>query len=362
VLCRAVILAIAALGAAQAPQQPPRFNERVDVSTVVVDARVIDELGAPVLGLMPAEFFVTIGGKPATVQSLVWTGAPASTTPQAPVANDGPAAALSAAEPGQLVVLLFQKSLVNDRARGYLRMVGQSRQLVRDLPASSRVAVLIFDTSLAVWSDFTTDRTAIDTILSRKLLHQRPPASVLSGSPSLTAGITPEPKRIGSIERAFESIGRALAPLPGSKAIAFIGYGMGKTPFGVRQDAGNPAVHARIGLPAEEIASESGMDNDYRRASRALTAARVSVFSLDITNADTHSLALGMQAIAADTGGFYSHSLDFPEKPMRFLAGALTGHYVLFVEPPADAADRTLEVTVSRRAYVYFTSSYKNPQ
>jgi len=100
------------------------------------------------------------------------------------------------------------------------------------------------------------------------------------------------------------------------------------------------------------------------RARRMLIEARVSVFSLDITKADSHSMAGGMQVIARDTGGFYAHSLDFPEKPMRFVSGALNGHYVLFVEPPADTTDRTIgvSVTAGRQTQVFATSSYRSPE
>jgi VWFA-related protein len=347
------------------PQRPPRYDERVDVSSIVVDVRVIDELGAPVLGLSASDFVVTIGGRPAKVQSSVWTGEPmrsTATMSQAPPPLNATSGATAGprVEPGQLVVLFFQKSLVNERARGFVRMVEQSRELVRQLPASTRVAVLTFESSLRVWSDFTDDRAAIDRILEHGLLHEHAPASVPTGAPSLVRGLTPTPKRIATIERAFASIGDALRPLPGSKAIAFIGYGMGALAFGSRQDLG--ATHAVFGAHPQELASNGDTNNEYVKAWRALTAARVSVFSLDITNADTHTLATGMQIIAADTGGFYASSLDFPEKPMRLVTSALNGHYVLFVEPPAEPAERTIgvSVTADRRASVYATSSYRS--
>jgi VWFA-related protein len=356
----AAALSFAAAQSQQPPQQPPPFTERVEVSSIVVDARVIDEFGAPVLGLSPVDFFVAIGGKPVKVQSAVWTGN--ASTPSGVQSAQGRLASRStiAAEPGQLVVLLFQKSLINARVRGFIRMVEQSRSLVRELPASARVAVLLFDTSLHVWQDFTAEREPIDRILEHALLHEHPPASVPVGTPSLVQGLA-NPRRLGTIEGAFAAIAEALRPLPGSKAIAFIGYGMGATPFGARQDIG--IVHPAMGAAAPDLASNGTMNNEYRSAWRALTAARVSVFSLDISNADTHTLAAGMQIIAADTGGFYASSLDFPERPMRLVGGALNGHYVLFVETPSEPHERTIDVAVrSRRAYVYATSSYRSTE
>ena len=73
-----VCAAAAALAVPQAQQlpvpQPPPYVERVDVSSIVIDARVIDQFGAPILGLAASDFFVTIGGKPVKVQSVFGRG------------------------------------------------------------------------------------------------------------------------------------------------------------------------------------------------------------------------------------------------------------------------------------------------
>lgn len=348
-----------AMAAYGAPQQPPPITERVGVTRIVVDARVIDDAGAPVRGLLESNFFVTIGGRPARVQLAQWTGdAPAAD----PVAAAPPPLKIAAAESGQLgqlVVLLFQKSLHNDRAWGFVRMVEQSRDLVRALPQSNRVAILQFESSLRVYSDFTSDRDALDRILAHDLLHEPPPMSVTPGSPSLLDVLTPALLgKVSTMEGSFEMIAEALRPMPGSKAIAYVGYGMGTTPFGVRQDGG--LTRARFGSLPDDLSSQAEMNNEYKKTLRSLTEARVTVFSLDITKADTHTLAGGMQAIASETGGFYAHSLDFPEKPMRFVSGALNGHYVLFVEPPVDTRDRTIVVSAraDRPLSVYATSAY----
>jgi VWFA-related protein len=359
VLCGTALLA--QQPAQPTPQQRPPLVERVEVTRVVIDARVIDDYGAAILGLAAPDFSVTIGGKPARVQMALWSG---DTAPR------GPSGALLSArnmpgesEPGQLVVLLFQKSLTNERAWGLVRTIEYSRDLVRSLPASARVAVLQYENSLRVYSDFTDDRAAIDRLLTRGLLHQPPPSAVPRGSPSLLDALAPSVGReIFTMEQAFAAIAGALNPMPGSKAIAYIGYGMGNPAFGLRQDTG--ITHAKFGALPDDLADKTDMNSEYARARRMLIEARVSVFSLDITKADTHTMAGGMQIIARDTGGFYAHSLDFPEKPMRFVSGALNGHYVLFVEPPADATDRTIEVSVTagRRAQVFATSSYRAPE
>lgn len=322
-----------------ADQQPQRYDETVNVASVLIDVRVLDDAGRPIAALNAGDFSVKIGGKPVRVQSSAWIGVETAS----PAAFDHVAASSTVHEvpAGRLIVLLFQRSLANYRAAGLLRMLEESRDLVRGLGPSDRVAVLTFDTSLKIWTDFTADRTVLDRILQRGVLFDRPPTVAPSPAASLMAHLDAQTgRRTYTIERAFELIGQALERLPGSKAIAFFGHGMGRMNLG------------------GDVSVEKG----YTEARRALTAARATVFSLDITMADAHSLAYGLQRIAEETGGFYASSLDFPERPMRWLAGALSGYYVLFVERP-EHADKARDVTVAltrRQAHVFATSSYSN--
>ena len=53
------------------------------------------------------------------------------------------------------------------------------------------------------------------------------------------------------------------------------------------------------------------------------------VFSLDVTNADSHSLEVGLERVAEDTGRFYAKTHQFLPGIMRRLRLALSGHYVL---------------------------------
>src|SRR5207248_1590853 len=144
------------------------------------------------------------------------------------------------------------------------------------------------------------------------LLLARPPASQPVSMPSLAERLDAgTARKVYSIERALELIGRALEPLPGSKSLVLIGHGFGRLSLG-------------------SVTMESG----YGPARRALVASRTAAFSLDVTNADYHSLEAGLQLISEQTGGFYARTHIFPDAAMRRLAGALAGYYVLFVEMP----------------------------
>jgi hypothetical protein len=115
--------------------------------------------------------------------------------------------------------------------------------------------------------------------------------------------------------------------LPGTKSVIVFGHG-----FGRLQMSGVTLAH------------------DYEEARRALRAARASVFCLDITRADYHSLEVGLQQVAEDTGGFFERTHLFPARALNRLAGVLAGHYVLIVErPPSRRGRHRVVVSVPRR-------------
>lgn len=327
-------------------QQPPRYAETIDVASVLVDVRVLDDKGSPILGLDASDFLVSLGGKAVRVQSCAWIGDAVSPAVREPVPT-ATASSAPVAAPGRLVVFLVQKNLARGYGTGLIRMLDQSRAVVRSLAADDRVAVLSFDTSLKIWTDFTSDIALVDHLLERGVLHEEPPPVRGPQAPSLAGRLDSQTaRRAYTIERAFELIARALQPLPGAKTIAFISHGMGR--LGRRSSTDGDASVAP----------------GYENARAALSDARASVFSLDFTPADVHSLAFGLQRIAAETGGFYAQSLDFPERPMRWLSGALSGYYVLFVDKPdVPPAKRDISVVLTRRQGTAFASaSYTTSQ
>jgi hypothetical protein len=106
-------------------------------------------------------------------------------------------------------------------------------------------------------------------------------------------------------------LAEALQDVPGSKSLVFFGWGLGRF--------SSTGVH---------------MERDYGPARRALIESRTSVFTLDVTNADYHSLEVGLEQVAEDTGGFYAKTHLFSTQALRRLEGALAGHYVLVLEAP----------------------------
>ena len=103
----------------------------------------------------------------------------------------------------------------------------------------------------------------------------------------------------------------ALEPLPGAKSLVLVGHGWGRL-----------------------SGSSLFFDREYGPAVEAFQAGRVTVFTLDTTDADAHTLEAGLVSVAEETGGFFARTHLFSAHALDRLASALTGHYVLFVERP----------------------------
>ena len=316
-------------GPAQVPQVP-RVQERVDVSRVLVDVRVVDGRGMPVQGLAAADFRVRLGGRPARVESAYWVGG-APEAPAGAAAPPGSPEPLPAVAPpearGRLIVLLFQKDLEPSRIVGLMRMLIETRQFLDSLGPDDRVAVLSFDSHLRIWLDFTKDIEKVRLVLERGILFETPGRVEPVTSPSLMATLdVVRARRAYSIETALALLGQALEPLPGAKSVVYVGHGFGRI-----------------------LGSAVYPEPSYGEARRALQAARASVFCLDVTDADAHTLEAGLQMTAKDTGGFFERTHVHAGRAIERLAGALAGHYVLFLDASPDARNRELEVEVRGR-------------
>ena len=104
------------------------------------------------------------------------------------------------------------------------------------------------------------------------------------------------------------------------------------------------------------------MESKYIPARQALASARATVFSIDFTQADSHSLEVGLGQVAGDTGGFYAKTYHFPKIAVERLQKTLAGHYELEVRKNETTirGTHTIEVDVpsQRRANVLARSTY----
>lgn len=298
-------------------QQPP-YVERVEVARVLIDARVVDERGQPLLALSPPDFSVKIGGRPVKVETAEWvsgTQSRSDATPQGqPSARGIETADEFPARRGRLVVFLVQRSLEPSRMVGLMQSAQLIDRLLRPLTSDDHIAVVSFDSRLRIWTDFTSDLARVRTLLAREVINGRPGSIEPGRDVSLLTHLTPaRAERIHGIEQALRHLGESLEPLPGAKSLVLLGYGFGRFDF-------------RSG----QVLLMDG----FEEASAALQRARVTVFALNVTRADHNSLQAGLESVAKETGGAYASTFRFPERALSWISQALAGHYVLSVERP----------------------------
>lgn len=296
------------LGTPAAAQDPPRFSEKVDVARILLDVRVIDPRGRPLLGLEPADFEVEIDGRKARIESVQHvTGEPV-------VATDASAStSLDQIQRGRLVVFLFQKSLHRSRIPGLMLMLRELRRRLETFSPYDQVAVLRFDSRLELLLDFTDDRERLRRAFEADVLFGDAVAPDEQREPSFRAAMNREKVAPSySMERSLLRIAEALTSMPGAKSLVIVGHGFGR-------------------LGSTGITLEPAYDD----ARDALQRARATVFCLDVTQADYHSLEVGLQTVAEDTGGLYQRTHIFSRAALDRVVAALEGQYVLFVEKPA---------------------------
>ncbi len=336
----------AGLSVAGAQETPTPFGAVVEVRRILTEVRVVNFDGSPVLGLGPSDFRVKVGGERAEVRSVQWIPSTAEAAEASSTeTTDPPSTVHHPVKPeGRLIVVLFQTDFAMHRSRtiGLVRMAPRASEFVAGLGPDDKVAVLVYTSHLQLRADFTDDHEAIAEMLTpNEVLRGRvePPAA---SAPSLGEHLdADDAKNAASMADALELIGEALKPIPGTKSLVFFGYALG------RMSAGNRVT----------------IDDSYRRAMEALSAARTSVFSLDVTDADYHSLALGLRTIAADTGGFYVKTHLFPDTAMKKLVRVISSYYELEIIPPPDLDDEyRINVSVDRpRTDIYVRQDHPSP-
>lgn len=307
-------LLVLTAGLAQEPAGPAVLGPAVAVERVLVDARVLDR-GRTVRGLGPADFRVRIDGVPANLVSVTWVSAEGASLALSSSVRDEVAAPVR----GRLVVLLVQKDLHPTRTGGLLRLLDGAADLVERLGPADRAAVLSFDTHLKLWRDFTADSQSLRRALEHDVLFETR-ARYLGPSPEPSIGAhlgLEASRRAATPETALRLIAEALLEIPGTKTLIFLGHGLGQL--------SGPRVT---------------FHGDYDQARLALLEAGVTVFTLDVTDADRHSLEVGLQEVADDTGGFYARTHVFSRQAMNRLEEALGGHYVLEVAHPGGPSGR----------------------
>ena len=307
-----VFLGFGPAAGAQSAEPPIQFEASIDVSLSTVVVRVVDTWGQPIPDLGPQDFRVRAGKVEVPVVAVDWTSgddpAPAAAPPSS--VNGALVTEALPRPTGRLMVFFVQADLNPTRISGQLRLRPHTRELLETLHPEDRIAVVSYDSHLKLRQDFTRDHDVAYAALDEAMLWGAEREIAPDGPDSLAGHFDFAAARgAASPERALELTARALAPLPGEKTLIYLGWGLGR--FGGDGVRMTPA---------------------YAPAVRALDAARASVFVLDVTSADSHSLEVGLQAVAEATGGVYLRTFRLPGLATRTLAKAISGYYVLTLD------------------------------
>ena len=288
------------------------FSDEITVRLVRFRVRAVDRSGRPLPDLTVDDFEASWGPVAIPVSAVEWVGAddPETLTPL----DRAELEALGHEPPpvGRRVVIFVQSAFETIRKTGHRRLLAKAEDLLDTLGEQDRVAVVSFDSHLKLWLDWTRDRSAVIEALRRTTLGfgDRPDLRYSRDPEDLSAHWDVRAaKKTTSPERALELTALAMAEVPGEKLMIYLGWGLGRfSREGVRMTA------------------------EYGPAVRALEAARTSVFVLDVTEADAHSLEVGLQSVASATGGAYYRTRHFADQAIRRLATTLSGHYVVTLD------------------------------
>ena len=321
--------------------QDIRTQEEIVVERLLIDARVTDYSGNPVTDLDAADFDIRVGGRRATIESVEWI--PETVAAREIARLDDPETVEETAldPPGRLFVYFIQTDFARNgvRVRGHMKFMRYAEKIIEGLEEPDRVAIFSFDSHLKFRLDFSGDRSEIIHAMRQALMIDHPPPPPAVPNPSLARRLDrDEMKRCRTSDEALILIANALRPIPGPKSMILLGWGLG-----------------------ERVGKSIVMNRKYPIARRALEQARVTVFSLDTTDADYHDLEFGLGKAAADTGGFYAKTHVFPQIAVDRLQRTLAGHYEIEVRQPPGLRPGTheIDVRVKRRGtHVMARSSF----
>lgn len=307
------------------------------VVRVEVTLHVTDRQGRVVPGLKKEDFQLFIDDRTVPIESLDWEGTVSASMPHAGAAAvraDQPE--VPAEDSGRLIAMVFQGHIEGLKDEGLMRMKRQALSFVDTLGPKDQVAVLVAGARMRLLLDFTTDRPAI-----RKAIDNAPrtgPTPRSQGEGVRIAANLSEEDEVAATntEKQLAALGRALRPLPGSKAILFFGWAVGKW--------------NALGSPGDYSFGRYESSADLDAAQKALAAAQAPVFAMDVSGG-SHQLEAGLKQLAFETGGFYIPTHNFPGWAMQAVQEAIKGHYVLvFAKPPGAPGPHKIRIEKLRGA------------
>ena len=315
----AVAFAILALSLPVIAQQDPKFQERIDVNVVLLDAIVTDTRGNQILGLTADDFVVKENGVEQPVESVDYftnrrlldqreENAPFKVEQVKEeryfiVFFDKPT------DPG---VLADQLNLARNAARKFVK---------NELKEGDRVAIVGHDVRLKVYSDFTSDRKQLDRAINdaaRFGVGLKAPNADDAGA-SILRNVDKDKmmNRTGTMYEALDLLADALRPIRARKNLVLFSPGIADINEDVR--GGMIMNRSRYLDPALE----------------SLNAANVSVYPVQLQREVSLDPVFHqrLEELASATGGnYYRFNTSF-EPALNRIDDTNAGYYLLSYRP-----------------------------
>ena len=335
----AFALATSALPVAAQEQPAGRFDERLQVTEVLLDVVVTDRQGNVVVGLDADDFLVEERGRPVEVGSATFYGSAELVGAPGMADRLDPAAARAA---DRFFILFFHD--LRREAPWLLRhqrdaAIQSQRWIEKSLGERDWVAVVSFYAKLRVHQDFTRDRDLIFAALDSVTGGKEPSstwsaAAQLGDEPSLTRHLAQGKelrKQTPRVQEALEVLAEAAGHIRGRKNLVFFSIGFGDADrFGWQPDP-----------------------RYYPPARRALNDANVSVYAVGLAGSSfrrdpvIEALSHSLARLADDTGGQHYPTFASFAVPLAQIGEDNGGYYLLSYSAEYPAGDSGYrEVTV----------------
>ena len=382
-----------------AAQQQPVVIERVDVSRVLIDVRVLGDEGGPMEGLRPDDFEVRIGGEPVDVESAQRLGAGGrdgaflpSNREAAFLPSDEVEVWTGGGEPGGIESALWPDEdesgwvpLPSDDFEAWTGELVDVEPAWLDADEPDWAPLPSTDLTAALPSD---DRGQLVVFFVQKSLEANRALGllrVLQDSDRLLAGVGPDDRVAvvsfehhfklwldftADFERARDVLAwdvmhedpPALEPQAGLSIVAGIDQAEGRKIWYV-EDALRRLGEVLESMPGSKSVVLIGYGFEhgfirYYRALGALDAARAAVFSLDVTPFFV-TFESALRDLSRHTGGLFLTSHN-PRLAVEQMATAVSGvRYVLFTRAPdLEPGSHAIDVKLRRGGRVLVRSTF----
>lgn len=302
-----LVLALPAI----AQQQP--FQEKIDVTAVLIDAIVTDASGHQILGLTKDDFVVKENGVEQQIDTVDYR----TNLRLLSAREENAPFKVERIDEGRLFVLFFDKPEDIGAGFGKLALARKAaRDFIRkEIAAGDQVAVVGHDVRLKVYSDFTSDRRQLERAIDdASQLGPGLTKPAAGEGPSILRGLPDDfIAETGRVYRALDALGDALRPIRGRKNLILFSHGIR-----------DPEETVNNGL----IVTRSRF---FDPMIESLNAANVTVYGLQMMD-DTNLIPVihqRLEEIATQTGGDYYRFNTTFQPSLKRIEDKNNGYYLI---------------------------------